>query len=72
MPLSPLLDSWGRPMHDPLTRRQLFICWSLLESPEDNETVLPEQSQRTRELVVQEEILWHGREKEPRWKQFLP
>jgi hypothetical protein len=71
MPLLALTDKLGGVIRDQLYNRPLYICWSLSESS-NQEATLPEQSARTHRIVVEEEILWHGRHIEPRWKQFTP
>jgi hypothetical protein len=54
---------------DKLYLRDQHVCWSL-STAGDYWGELPVMSQQTKELVQKEAILWHGKEKDPRWKAF--
>jgi hypothetical protein len=62
-----------REMRDQLWRHKPLVeCWSLNASKEFHGE-LPAMSQATKELVLQEAILWHAQEQESeKWKAFQP
>jgi hypothetical protein len=50
--------------------KYLNECWSLSESSGVFEGKLPPMDERTKALVTREAILFHDREKAPKWEKF--